>query len=163
MVNFSRAAFGECDQLVGFPQLERDRFFQQDVLAGAQAVARDRIMVLLRRGADIDDGDIRVLDDVLIVERRGRGLGQRLDFRQAVGPDFADVQLVDQRRARQAFPRECRRTSRCRSLRLRRAPRCFSLSAVIASGPAYASYAPRSITPGANLRNDGRRRNDDVS
>ena len=95
------AALGERDQLVRLPQLHRDRLFQQHVLAGLEAVARDREMGLLRRGADIDHGDVRVLDDVLVVERRGRRLGERLHLGQAVGADFADVQLVHQRGARQ--------------------------------------------------------------
>ena len=98
---FEPAAFGERDQLVRLPQLERDRFLQQHVLAGFEAVARDRVMVLLRRGADIDHGNVRVLDDVVVVERGGRGPRQRLDLGQPVGADFADMQLVDQRRARE--------------------------------------------------------------
>lgn len=92
---------GQRDQLVGLPELQRYRLLQEHVLAGAQAIARDRIMILLRRGADIDDGDIRVLDDVLIIEGCCGGPRQRLDLRQAVGPDLTDVELVDQRRARQ--------------------------------------------------------------
>ncbi len=94
-------ALGRHDQLVGFPQLERDRLFQQHVLSGAQAVARDREVVRFRRGRDVDDRDVLVLDDVPIVERGGRGFGQRLHLGEAFGPDFADVQLVHQRGARQ--------------------------------------------------------------
>jgi hypothetical protein len=85
------------------PQLHRDRFFQEHVLAGFETVARDRVMVLLRRGADIDHGNVRVLDDVLVVERRGCGPGERLYLGEAIRADFADVQLVHQRGARQRF------------------------------------------------------------
>ena len=94
-------ALGEHDQLVGLPQFERDRLFQQYVLAGAQAVASDRIVVGFRRRRDVDDRNVVVLDDVLVVERRGGGLGQRLHLGEPVRPDLADVQLVAQRRARQ--------------------------------------------------------------
>src|SRR6266850_649957 len=58
-------------------------------------------MILLRGGADIDHRDVRVLDDVLVVERRGRRSGERLHLGQPVRADFADVQLVHQRGARQ--------------------------------------------------------------
>ena len=95
------AAPRQRDQLVRLPQLDRDRLFEQHMLAGFQAVAGDRIVVLLRRGADIDHRDVRVAHDVLVVERRGRGPGERLDLGQAVRADLADVQLVHQRRARQ--------------------------------------------------------------
>jgi hypothetical protein len=71
------------------------------VLAGAQAVAGDRKVVLLRGGADIDHRDVGVADDVLVFECRGRRLGQRLDLGQPVRADLADVQLVDQGRARE--------------------------------------------------------------
>src|SRR5207302_11109769 len=72
-----------------------------DVLAGAEAVARDRVMVLLRRGADVDDGNIRVIEDVLVVEGGRGGPGERLDLSQAVGPYLTNMKLVDERRARQ--------------------------------------------------------------
>src|SRR5215467_1424028 len=71
------------------------------MLAGSEAVARDREMRLLGRGADIDHRDRRVLDDVLIIERGGRRLGERFDLGQTIGADLADMQLVDQRRARE--------------------------------------------------------------
>src|SRR5215470_7799514 len=71
------------------------------MLAGSEAVARDREMRLLGRGADINHRDRRVLDDVLVVERGGRRLGERLDLGQTVRADLADMQLVDQRRARE--------------------------------------------------------------
>src|SRR5215472_10399277 len=71
------------------------------MLAGSEAVARDRKMRLLGRGADIDHRDRRVLDDILVVERGGRRLGERFDLGQTIGADLADMQLVDQRRARE--------------------------------------------------------------
>src|ERR1700722_6210886 len=60
-------------------------------------------MRVLRRGADVDDADVSVRDDVAVVEGRGRGIGERLALGEAVGADFADVQLLAQRRARQRF------------------------------------------------------------
>ena len=100
MVNLT-AAPGQRDQLVRLPELQRDRLFQKHVLAGAEAVARDRVMILLRRGADIHYGNIRILEDVLIIEG-GRGRpGERLDLGQAVGPDLTNMKFVDERRARQ--------------------------------------------------------------
>src|SRR6185312_2516566 len=77
------------------------RLFKEYVLASFEAVPRDREMIALGRGADIDDEDVRVLDDLLIVERRGRGLGERLHFGVPLGSDLADVQPNDGRRARQ--------------------------------------------------------------
>ena len=59
--------------------------------------------VVLRRGRDVDHLDRVVPDDVLIVERRDRRIGERLDLGQPVGPDFADMQLLHQRIARQRF------------------------------------------------------------
>ena len=100
---FQVVAPGEHDQLVGLPQLQRDRLLQHHVLAGLEAVARDRIVVDLRRGRDEHHRDVVVLDDVLVVERRGRGPVARLQLGQTVRLDVADVQLVDQRRARQRF------------------------------------------------------------
>ncbi len=100
---FEAAAPGKRDQLVRLPQLHRDRLLQQHVLAGFEAIARDRVMVLLRRGADVDHGNIGVLHDVTVIERGGCRLGQRLDLGQTVGADFADVQFVDQRRARECL------------------------------------------------------------
>ena len=64
---FQVVALGEHDQLVGFPQLERDRLLQHHVLAGAQAVARDRVVVRFRRGRDEHHRDVVVVDDVLVV------------------------------------------------------------------------------------------------
>ena len=98
---FHLVALGELDQLVGFPQFERDRLFQEHVLAGFQAVLGDRIVVGFRRGRNIDHRNVRILDDVLVIERRGRRPRQLLHLRQPVGPDFADVQFVDQRGTRQ--------------------------------------------------------------
>ena len=98
---FEVAALGERDQFVGLPQLHGDRFFKEHVLAGLEAVARNRKMGVLRRGADIDDADRVIVDDILIVERGACRIGQRLDLGEPVGPDFADVQLLHQRRARQ--------------------------------------------------------------
>ena len=98
---FHLVALGNLDQLVGFPQLERDRFFQQHVLAGLQAILGDRIVVGFRGGRNIDHRDVRVLDDVLVVERRRRRVRELFHLRQPVGPDFADVQFVHQRRTRQ--------------------------------------------------------------
>jgi hypothetical protein len=37
------------------------------MLAGLQAVARDREMRLLRRGRDIDDADFGIPDDIVLV------------------------------------------------------------------------------------------------
>src|SRR5262249_47759257 len=54
-------------------------------------------------GADINDIDIRVADDILIVERRGCRLGEGFDFRKPVRANFANMQLPAQRRARQGF------------------------------------------------------------
>jgi len=98
---FEPSALGERDQLVGFPQLHRDRLLQEHVLAGFEAVAGDRVMVLLRRGADIDHGNVGVLDDVAVIERRAGRLGERFDLGEAIRADLANVQLVDQRRARE--------------------------------------------------------------
>ncbi len=95
---FQVVALGDRDQLVGFPKLQRDRLLQHHVLAGAQAVARDRIVVRFRRGRDEHHRDVVVVDDVLIVERRGRGPIARLQFRQPVRLDVAEVELVHQRR-----------------------------------------------------------------
>ena len=100
---FQVVALGERDQLVGLPQLQRDRLLQHHVLAGLQAVARDRVVVRLRRGRDEHHRDVVVLDDVLIVERRGRGLVARLQLRQPVRLDVADVELVHQRRPREGL------------------------------------------------------------
>ena len=44
-----------------------------------------------------------VLDDVVVVERRGRRLVERLHLGEPVRLDVAEVQLVDQRGARQRF------------------------------------------------------------
>ena len=96
-------ALGERNELIGLEQLHRDRLFQQHVLAGAQAVPGYREMGVLRRGADVDDADALVRDDVAVVERRGRRIGERLDLGEPIGADFADVQLLAQRRARQRF------------------------------------------------------------
>ncbi len=98
---FHLVALGDFDQLVGFPQFERDRLFQEHVLAGFQAILGDRIVVGFRRGRDVDHRDVRVLDDVVVVERRGRRARQRFHLGQTVGADFADVQFVHQRRTRQ--------------------------------------------------------------
>src|SRR5205823_1337779 len=97
---FEAATPGKRDQLVRLPQLHRDRLLQQHVLAGFEAIARDRVMVLFRRGADIDHGYIGIVHDLAVIERGGRRLSQRLDLDQTVGADFADVQFVDQRGAR---------------------------------------------------------------
>ena len=67
MVNLRLPAPGDLDQLVGLEQFERDRLFQQHVLAGLEAIARDRIVVGFRRGRDVDHLDPVVLDDVVIV------------------------------------------------------------------------------------------------
>ena len=100
---FEIAAPRDLDQLIGLEQFERDRLFQQHMLAGFQAIPRDRIVIGFRRGRDVDHRDAVVLDDVLIIQRRGRRVGQRLHFGEAVGPDLADVQLVHQRGTRQRF------------------------------------------------------------
>src|SRR6185437_16619461 len=54
---FQIVAARQLDQLVGFPQFERDRLFQHDVLAGLEAIARDRIMIGFRGSRDIDNAD----------------------------------------------------------------------------------------------------------
>jgi hypothetical protein len=100
---FEIAAPGDLDQLVGLEQFERDRLFQEHMLAGLEAIARDRIVVGFRRGRDVDHADPVVVDDVAIVRCRRRRVGQRLDLGQTVGPDFTDVKLVDDRGARQRF------------------------------------------------------------
>src|SRR5262245_1355712 len=71
------------------------------MLAALEAVARDRIVVRFRRGRDVDDRDVRVVDDVLVVQRRGRRLPELFDLGEPVRLDVAQVQLVDQRGARQ--------------------------------------------------------------
>ena len=103
MVNFTRLRLAISISSSASHSSSAIGFSEQHVLAGAQAVARDRVVVRFRRGGDIDHADIVVLDDVLVVERRRRRLGQRLHFGQPVGLDLADMQLVDQRRTRQRF------------------------------------------------------------
>src|SRR5262245_55171791 len=71
------------------------------MLAGAQAVARDRIVRALRRSGDVDRLDARVGDNVTIVEGGAGSLGKARDLSQSVGADFTYVQLVDQGRTRQ--------------------------------------------------------------
>src|SRR4051812_44532811 len=58
-------------------------------------------MGVLRRRRNVDDPDSLILDEVLVVEGGGRRIGHRLYLGEPVGPDFADVQLVDQGGARQ--------------------------------------------------------------
>ncbi len=87
---------GNGDQFIGFPELQRDRFFEQDVLARLEAIARDRIVRTLRCGRDVDDLDLGIGDDVLVVERGGDGVGQCLYFGETLGLDFADMQAVYQ-------------------------------------------------------------------
>src|SRR5689334_3417109 len=58
-------------------------------------------MVALWSGADIDDKDVGVIQYVRVIESRGHGFRQGLHFGEAVRPDLADMQLVDERRARQ--------------------------------------------------------------
>ena len=104
MVNLRLPRLASVISVVGLPQLERDRLFQQHVLAGLEAIARDRIMRWTRAWSRCETTDDRsVLDDVAVVERRGCRVGQLLDLGQAVGPDLTDVQLVDERGARQRF------------------------------------------------------------
>ena len=94
------AAPGQFDQFVGLVQGERDRLLQQHMLARAQAVAGDGEVRVLGRGGDVNDVDCGVLDDVAVVWRGGGGVGELVDLRQAIGPDFAHVQPIDQRRTR---------------------------------------------------------------
>ena len=101
MVNFRLLRLASWISSSASHNSERDRLFQHHVLAGLQAVAADRIVVGFRRGRDIDHRDVRVVDDVVVVERRRRRLVERLHLGEPVGPDFAQVQFVDQRRARQ--------------------------------------------------------------
>jgi hypothetical protein len=98
---FEIAALRRGDEFVGLEQFHGDRLFQEHVLAGAQTVAGDRKVGVFRRGADIDDGDVRIGEDVAVIQRRGRRMGQRRDLGEPVRPDFADMQLAAQRRARQ--------------------------------------------------------------
>jgi len=67
MVNLRFPRPGDLDQFVGLEQFERDRLFQEHVLAGPEAIARDRIVVGFRRRRDVDDLDAVVVEDVAIV------------------------------------------------------------------------------------------------
>ena len=93
-------------------------------LPALQAVARDRIVVGLRRGRDEHHRDVVVLDDVLVVERRGRGPVARLQLGEPVRLDVADVQLVAPAPCATAFPPACRRPNPRRLHRLRLSSRC---------------------------------------
>ena len=104
----------EMDELVGFPEFERDRLLQHHVLAALQAVSRDRIVVRLRRGRDEHHRNVVVVDDVVVVECRARRLVERLHLGEPIRLDVAEVQLVDQRGARQSFRRAAPRSSRLR-------------------------------------------------
>src|SRR5262245_31589177 len=88
---FEVATPGQADQLVGFVEGQGNGLFQKNVLAGAQAVARNRIMRALRRGGDVDRLDAWVGDDVAIVEGGAGRLGEARYFRQTVGSDFTNV------------------------------------------------------------------------
>ncbi len=94
------------DQFIGFVKFKRDRLFQQHMLAGLQAIARDRIMRVLRRGRDIDDLHRIILDDVLVIRCRDSGIGELLDFLQPVRADVADMQLFSPADSARVFRRE---------------------------------------------------------
>ena len=96
-------ALGGLDQLVRFPELHGDWLFQEDVLAGPQTVARDREMRRFRRRRDIDHLDRVVAQNVLIIGRGSRRVDEGSHLGEALLADLADVQLVDEGRARQSF------------------------------------------------------------
>ncbi len=94
---------GDRDQFVRLEQLHGDRLLQQHMFPGPQAIARDRKVRVLRRGADIDRADVCIAHDILVVERCACRIGEGLDLGQAVRADLADMELPAQRRARQRF------------------------------------------------------------
>ena len=97
---FEIAAPGNLDQFVGLEQFECDRLFEEHMLAGLEAITRDRIMVGFGCGRNIDDLDLLVPDDVAIVGSCRCGIGQCLYLGQPVRSYLTEVQLVDDRGAR---------------------------------------------------------------
>ena len=97
MVNFSPFLPAMRDQLVGLPKLQRDRLFQEHVLARHEGIARHRIMRRLRRRADIDRLDAGDIQKLAIIGDGGRGAGRGADLRKPLRARLGNVQAIDQR------------------------------------------------------------------
>ena len=102
------------DELVGFVQFDRDRFFEEHVLAATSGVARHRVVQRFGRRRDHHGVDRVVVQNLLIVGGRGLRAGRFRDFGEALGTGFREVQAFHQRVRWRRSRRGCRRTSRCR-------------------------------------------------
>src|SRR5262249_49763296 len=86
----------EGDELVGFGEGERDRFFQEDVLAREQALLRHRMVGGLGRGADQDRVEIARPEELAGV---GGGGGRARPGGDGFGPrpvDLGEVEISNQ-------------------------------------------------------------------
>ena len=93
----------ERDQLVGFRELERDRFLEEDVLAGGEPVARHGEVRRFRSGGDEDRVDLLDPEKIAIVGHRLVRGGRALHLGEALGPDFGEMQGLHQRICRGGF------------------------------------------------------------
>src|SRR5205807_2562849 len=85
------------DELVGFGELERNRFFEKNMLASGQAIPRHRVVRGLRCCRNIYRFDLGDGEQLTIVGYCDAGAGRLGHLGQALGADLRQMQAFYQR------------------------------------------------------------------
>ena len=116
MVKFKLFLSRDFYQLVRFRKFQRDRFFEEHVLARGEEVARHRKVHVFGGGGNVDRVDLGIPHQILVVPGSAFRVALLRDFGKPLGPVLGQVQALHQRmrgagfRANSAAPA---RTNHC--------------------------------------------------